>query len=395
MPLRHTSILILLSLTSCLLPSHAQSITTLLATIEQNNLQLRAARETKAAEAADREALNVLGPTSVEYSPFFHARYPGIVSSELIATQEFDYPTLYAQRRESARLQQHLGELEYRTLRRDILLEAAECCNGLIAARDNANLINRRLAAADSLLAIVEKRLDYGHATIIDLNRIRMDRMSLTAEAAESATTTLRLCQQLQRLNGDQPLSLTIDELTPITDAADIGTTTSCVTPDEPLEVLTAEAALSATRHELQMSRKSWLPTFTAGFRINTEQRDANGGFVVGVSFPLFGNAKKQKAARLHHSAAQLQLADAQAEAENRQRRLAAQAESLRRTLAAYDQSLMEETLQHLLHAVLSGEVTIAEYYTESQRVVALMQQRLSTESEYNNILLQIIRERL
>lgn len=374
--------------------ARAQGVEKLLATIEQNNLQLRAAREAAAANVADLEAANSLGPTSVEYSPFFHARYPGIVSSELIVTQEFDYPTLYAKRRESARLQGRVGELEYRRLRRDVLHEAAQCCNDLVVARENERLVRRRIEAADSLLSIFEKRLQHGHATIIDVNRIRMDRMGLTTEAAECATATLRLREQLQRLNGDQPLQFSIEELMPVTEMMAIGKT-PLASPDETLEMQTAEAVLDASRHDLELSRKSWLPTFTAGIRVNTEQRDANGGFVVGVAFPLFGNAKKQKAAKLHHESAQLQLADAQAEAENRQRRLANEAQSLKRTLDTYDTGLMEETLQLLLHAVIAGEVTVSEYYIEADRVMTLMQQRLSTEAEYNNVLLQLLREQL
>lgn len=377
------------------LGTSAQSVAQLLSTIEQNNLQLRAARENTAAAVADLEAANTLGPTSVEYSPFFHARYPGIVSSELIVTQEFDYPTLYGKRRETARLQGRVGELEYRTLRRDVLLEAAECCNEMIAARENGRLVQQRLAAADSLLGIFEKRLQYGHATIIDVNRIRMDRMSLTTEAAENATTMLRLRGQLQRLNGDQPLQFSIDELQPLPETFARTAEPGLAEIDETLEMQTAEASLDATRHELQMSRKSWLPTFTAGFRVNTEQRDANGGFVLGVAFPLFGNAKKQKAAKLHYLAAQLQLADVSAEAENRQRNLTSEAQSLKRTLGTYDTALMEETLSLLLRAVIAGEVTVADYYTETDRVIGLLQQRLATETKYNNVILQLYRERL
>lgn len=377
------------------LAASAQSVAQLLSTIEQNNLQLRAARENTAAAVADLEAANTLGPTSVEYSPFFHARYPGIVSSELIVTQEFEYPTLYSKRRQSARLQGRVGELEYRTLRRDVLQEAAQCCNDLVAARDNERLMHRRIEAADSLLSIFEKRLKHGHATLIDVNRIRMDRMGLATEVAECATATLRLCEQLQRLNGDQPLQFSLDELQPVTETMALGEVPAFATAEETLEMQTAEAALDATHHELQLSRKSWFPTFTAGFRVNTEQRDANGGFVVGVAFPLFGNAKKQKAAKLHYSAAQLRLADAQAEAENRQRRLATEAQSLKRTLETYDVGLLEETLQLLLRAVIAGEVTISEYYSEADRIIALLQQRLATETEYNNVLLQLFRERL
>lgn len=418
--------------------AEAQDFTAVLRTIEQGNTRLAAARQANASEVAARQAENVIGPTSVEYSPFFHGGYRGIASSELIVTQEFDYPTLYRERRKSTDLQKDVMDLEYLTLRRDILLEAAKKCYDLVTAYRQQALIQQRLAATDSLLNLYTKRLDHGHATILDYNRIRMDRMALLTESAESQGEALAIIDELERLNGGERIAAleafmpslhdgrTIstklldagspDEIRvarPFSDGRSISgenssgafttgpireTTPAKVVIDpetESLETATAEAELAASRHELQLSRKSWYPTFTAGFRVNTEMRDANGGFVVGVAFPLFAGGKKQRAAQLRTSAAELGLADARAEALSRVRALKTEATNLQRTLSTYDVGLMEENLSLLLRAVLAGEISIMDYYPEAERIYGMLQQRLATENAYNKVNAELHRDEL
>lgn len=418
--------------------AEAQDLTAVLRTIEQGNTRLAAARQTNAAEVAGMEAENVMGPTSVEYSPFFHGGYRGIASSELIVTQEFDYPTLYRERRKSATLQKEILDLEYLTLRRDILLEAAKKCYDLMTAYHQQALIQQRLAATDSLLNLYEKRLDHGHATILDYNRIRMDRMTLLTEMAESNGQTLAIIDDLERLNGGIHIAAleafipslrsgrtcaselldvdTPDEIRvarPFSEGKALqgGNSTGAFTtgpvhetisikaeidPEtESLETATAEAQLAASRHELQLSRKSWYPTFTAGFRVNTEMRDANGGFVIGVAFPLFAAGKKQRAAQLRTKAAEMELTDARSEAISRVRALKTEAANLQRTLSTYDVGLMEENLSLLLRAVLAGEISIMDYYPEAERIYSMLQQRLTTENAYNKVYAELHRDEL
>lgn len=410
----------LLLTTLSLLTVKAQDVRAVLAAIEQGNTQLRALHETQAAEIADREAENVLGPTSLEYSPFFHRGINGLASSELILSQEFDFPTLYGERRRSVALQQNVLDLQYRTLRRDILLEASRLCCDLITAQKTILLVSQRMAATDSLLSLYARRLELGHATAIDVNRIKLDRMNLTTERAECQSTIATIHEELTRLNGGAPItalsSFDASQLAlaapdcfmlpaadpqnllslPPSVLAQTGLQTDAdIVAGESLEMATAEAALSAARHELQLSKKSWYPTFTVGFRRNTEIREANAGFLVGVAFPLFSNGKKQKAARLHQSAAQYELANACAEAESRQRRLAGEARSLACTLATYDVPLMQQTLSLLLRAVYAGELSIIDYYTEAERVYGMLQQRISTEGEYLKAIVDLNRDHL
>ena len=375
--------------------AEAQDIAAVLQSIEQSNTRLAAARQMNAAEIASQQAENVIGATSLEYSPFFHGGYRGIASSELIVTQEFDYPTLYRERRKSTELRQDVLELEYRTLRRDILLDATKSCYDLVAARQSMKLIRKRIAATDSLLALYNRRLDHGHATILDLNRIKLDRMSLLTEEAECQGDELSIIDHLQTLNGGQPLPdisvVSVDEDL----VFDIFTEAQTDYTPEPLEVATAEAEVTFSRHERALSRKSWYPTFTAGFRVNTEMRDANGGFVVGVAFPLFANSKRQQASAQKMTAAELALADARAESLSRTRALRTEAENLQRKLRTYDADLMEESLTVLLTAVLAGEISIMEYYTAAERTFAMLQERLAIAAQLRKVYADLRRDEL
>lgn len=400
----------------------AQDITHILAAIEQNNLRLRAAREAAAADIADLQAANnIFGTTSIEYSPFFHRGVRGLASSELIISQEFEVPRLYRERQRAIELRLDVDDAEYRILRRDILLEAAKLCYDLDFARRNSELIQQRIAAADTLLAIFQRRLDHGHATIMDFNRIRMDRIALNTEAAECQGNIMTILRGLETLNGSQPLptdsllvpreasyaATSVDNLQltatlPVVASSPVPPLSAISSHDdesvsaaETLETRAAEASLAASQHEVRLARKSWYPTFTAGFRRNTDLREANGGFLVGVALPLASNGKKQRAARLHRSAAELQLANARTEAEARRRTLLTEAENLRRTLATYDTDFLNESLAVMLRAVVAGEITITDYYTETRSAYLLLQQRLTTENSLAKVMAELYRDNL
>lgn len=371
-------------------PSSTEGLSGILALIEQNNPQLIAARRSVQAEVASQEANITLAPTSIEYSPFFHRGIRGLASSELIVSQEFDFPTLYKQRHRSVALLHDALDRQYDILRRDILLQATCLCYDLVANRRTLQLLHQRAATADSLLAVYERRLQLGHATAIDVNRIRLDRMTLQTETATTTGEGVALRRQLETLNGGEPIGGMAD-FEPMIETFVLPTAEAV----ESRETAAAEAELSAASHEAKLSKKSWYPTFTVGYRRNTELHEANGGFLVGVAFPIFGNSKKQRAAQLRVSAAEAQLASAHTETLTRQQRLTTQAESLRSTLSSYDVPLMQETLRLLQRAVLAGELSIIDYYTEAERIYTMLQQRIVIENEYFKTAVEIQRENL
>lgn len=381
--------------------AHAQDITPILASIEQNNLQLRTARETYAADIAEREAGNtLLGTTAIEYSPFFHRGIHGLASSELIVSQEITYPTLYRDRKQAIALQNSVYDYEYRTLRREILLEAAGLCHDLQYAHQEAALLAHRRATTDSILRIFERRLALGHATIMETERIRLDSMQLTTEwamlqqemdASRRALLTLNGGDLLPYLSSLDSIYQTEAEHSPLEKRIEPAHTTDY----ETLETLTAEAGIAAARHQEKLSRKEWLPGISVGYRRNTDLHVANGGFMVGLSFPLSSLSGKQRAARMQRSAAELRLAEARADAASRHESLIAESIRLQHTLSTYDLPLMWQSLSTLHRAVIGGELPVADYFAHVETIYAILQQRLKTERSLVKVLTDMQRESL
>ena len=85
---------ILWAILPCVLYSQAQGIDDVLKSIEKNNIELQAAQKDIASEVEEIKQTNTVEGLSVEYSPFMRSGIPGVSSSELIVSQEFDFPTL-------------------------------------------------------------------------------------------------------------------------------------------------------------------------------------------------------------------------------------------------------------------------------------------------------------
>ena len=69
-----------------------ESIDSVLAAVERNNLQLRALQQNNEASRLEIQAQNNLQQDlSVSYSPFFTRGYDGVASSELVVSMGFDF----------------------------------------------------------------------------------------------------------------------------------------------------------------------------------------------------------------------------------------------------------------------------------------------------------------
>lgn len=347
--------------TSC---AELPDVSAILSSIAAHNPKLITARQQAEATMAQTRADNTLGATSVEYSPFFQRGTSGVASSELIVSQEFDFPTLYSTRNKSARLQQTVLDREYALLHRDIMLEARSLCYDLISARQTAHLLTLQLANADTLLRLCNTRLTHGDATILEMDRVQMDRIQLLSDKAKNEGDIQRVTLQLAALGATpEALSATVqtiavNDLPPV---GDVVTQTS--------ETQLAEARVQAAQHNVKASRQGWLPRLTVGYRRNTDMSVASRGPLIGISLPLFSNSRRVKAARLQQAAAQQELAQVESETRARYLQLQVQVGQLQKQVQAIDENLLQQVLVHLDQALQGGALTIMDYITQTERV--------------------------
>lgn len=371
----------------------AQDINAVLKSVEQNNMELKALLKGNEAADIENKSQNTLEDLSIEYSPFFQSETSGIASSELVITQGFDFPTLYGARKKAGQLQRNVLDMQYQTARRDILVNAKKLCLDIINYNKQKQLLQERRKNADELLAMFELKFKNGDATSLELNKIKLDRMNLETELVQADTKHANAMQQLQALNGGQPIEVNMTEYPQAPADDEVTMYEKAVATD--WTVRTAQASVLAAEQDVKVNKQSWIPKFEIGYRRNTEGDNASNGFLIGGSIPLFSSKNKVKIAKARQTEAVMQHANARINAENSARTMINQMKQLKASADAYDVPLMRQTLKLLRTAVENGEISVTEYYVEADNIYKNMITYMDIERQYQDALTGIYKNEL
>ena len=178
--------------------------------------------------------------------------------------------------------------------RREILLTAKNICLDLIMLNQQQKLLDERMRNADELLELFEKRLQEGDAGILEVNKIKMERMNVRTEAAQNNAAHRTALQQLLAMNGNMPLTFSSDTYPDVQELKDYSALYDEVMLTD-AGLLAADADAQAAQEELKVNRQSWLPKIEVGYRRNTSLDEKSNGFLIGGSLPIFSNRKKGK----------------------------------------------------------------------------------------------------
>ena len=372
-----------------------ESIDSVLAAVERNNLELRALQQNNEASRLEIQSQNNLQQDlSVSYSPFFSRGYDGVSSSELVVSMGFDFPSQYVSRGKSGKLQNQALDMQYALQRRDILLQAQLLCLDLVRINQEKELLDTRMANADELLALMEKRFAEGGANVIEVNKVKMERMNVRTLAAQNEAARQNALQSLRAMNGNIPVELLAAEYPAVSDIVDYDEFYAEVMATD-AGILSAEASVDAAAQEIKVNRQNWLPKFEVGYRRNTAMTEASHGFLVGASLPIFSSRNKTKIAEARHTAAQSELENARLQAETQLQSRYNELQQIRSAVQTYDVPLMHSTLDALKSAVLAGQMSVIDYYVEADNVYGNLSTYLSLENQYRKLLAEAYRNRL
>lgn len=380
-------------LSACLPTVHAQTgssnLGQVLSEIERNNLRLQAMRLDNKAESHNIDAENRPEATSVEYSPFFRREVSGIASSELVVSQEFDFPTIYGARSKSGQLRKENLNIRYMALRRELLLDAKQKYLDLILLSQNGKILAERMANSDELLALYDKKFRQGDATVIEINKIKMERMNLQTELLQNESDIRNLKSSLSALNADCPLPLDSVDYPDMPPLASYDSFRESVLAND-ITIKTSQSDVKVAEQELRVTKQGWLPKLSIGYRRNTEIDEASNGFLVGASFNLFSNGSRVKSSRIKKEAAELALDNARIEAEAELRELYDELAKISEMLKIYDIGLMNESLRLLRKSVEYGNTPLLDYYTEADQIYLQIETYLSLNNRYHKLMAEI-----
>ena len=367
----------------------ADTVDDVLKQVAANNLTLQALVHDNQADVLDIKASNSIGGPSVEYSPFFTKGYSGVAESELVVSQEIDFPTKYAARNKQAKMQQTVGDKLLAKQRRDILLQAQLLCIDLIRLNQTLSMLRERLANSETLLQMYQKRMEAGDANALELNKVKLDCMEVRTLVNEAQGERTSLLQQLRQLNGGKPIDVTDTVLPDYPQITNFETYRALALASD-ADVAVAQTALRAADMNLKLQKNEWLPNISFGYRRNTEHGEGINGFLVGVSFPLYSNSSNVKAARQRRESAELQVVQAQNEAEASLRTNYEQLQGLQQVIDHSDVKLLQESLTLFAKALQHGEITALVYYVEINSIYEKLQRHIDLHCQSVKLLAEL-----
>lgn len=376
------------------LRAQTSSIEQVLKSIEQNNRELQAGEQTTRAEKIEVRTENNLEDPSVSYARKFSEEDGVNPSMEFSVSQGIDFPTLYAQRRAYGKLQGHSLDMRQAVLRRDVLLRAKELCLDLIRLNQMKALLEQRCKNAEEMEVLFEKRFKEGDANILEVNKVKMELMSLRSEVAENDADHRTALQNLLAMNGNVPLEF--DECTyPLLSELPALEQVESEVSGTDYGIRLAQADTEAARKQLTVNKHGWLPKFSVGYVREGSKNEMANGFMVGVSVPLFSNSGKVKAAWARHNSAELTREQVAMQVEADIQSLYNEAVSLHSSMKTYDTKLMNRTLDALKQAVEAGQLSVLDYFIEAETVYQNQEKLADLENRYQKAVARLYKNTL
>ena len=336
--------------------AQTSGIDAVLQQIEANNKELQANSHLISSQKLENKTNNNLPDPTLSYAHLWDSKNSDETVGEMVISQSFDFPTLYATRGKMNRLKTNALDAQATAFRQQILLQAKEVCLDIIMLQRQQALLDERLKNAEELSAMYTRRLETGDANALETNKINLELLNVRTEARMNQTALNNKLKELLVLNGNQPLTPGRPRPDTTPDAQTLGLTEYPAVPlpadfhpladellasDPTLQSLQGES--SAARKQISASKQGWLPKLELGYRRNTESGHPLNGVVVGFSFPLFENRNKVKIAKTQALNIDYQKENAALQASSALWQLYEEAKNLHASMEEYERTFHQQ----------------------------------------------------
>ena len=373
------------------------SLEDVLRSIEANNKELRASMSMTAAKKLEAKTENNLPDPSVSYTHQYGNREGMGFQGELVASQSFDFPSLYVQRHKLAKDRSVVFDREHSALRQQVLLQAKNICLDLILLNQQKALLDQRKKNAEELSKLYAVRLQNGDANILETNKIELELLNVKNEVRLNEAARTTKLQELMALNGGEVINFSDTEYPETKDFsleyADFCREALSANPE--LQVLTGEKA--AALRNVTVSKHQGLPELELGYRMNPSSGgERYNGFLVGVSIPLFSNRNKVKLAKAQQLYAETMLDNTTTQVNTELPGLWNRAEALRASMNEYKEVLgRQNSLELLNKAIQSGQISMIEYFVDVTTLYQSIENYQQIQNEYQLVIAQLYKYRL
>ncbi|KAA6300877.1 MAG: hypothetical protein EZS26_002987 [Candidatus Ordinivivax streblomastigis] len=365
----------------------AQSnIETILASIEKNNITLKALREeTEAQKLANKTGIFLANP-EVEFNYLWGS--PNVIGNrtDVSIRQTFDIPTITGMKSRISNKQNRLVELRYKADRIHILLQAKQYGIDLVYYNALKQQQTVRFRHAEKIADGYKKKLTQGDISLPEYNKAQLNLSSVQGELSRMDAERSAVLSELKRLNGG--IELASDDYqyedTPLPiDFADWYALAEQKNPV--LEYVRLEVEIS--KNQLSLNQAMGLPSFSAGYMSEKVVGEHFQGITLGISIPLWENKNRVKQAKAVAIAAATRREDSKQQFYHQLQNLYEQTQRLKSIADNYKTSLTALDSTDLLKKALdAGEISVLEYVVEMGLYYDMVKQYLEAERNYRKV---------
>ena len=365
----------------------ANNIDYVLQQIKLNNTQLKALNAEIEAQTADIKSSNNLSDPTIDGAYLFGVGSIGD-KWELGVSQEFDWPGIYSARGKVNKARIEALAQSYAQKQIQIFSEARNICLEIICLNRRIKFENNILANLDSLYDKSLKGLEYGEISILDTNKLKIERLGVTQSIAGNKALLQAKIKQLEGLNGNIPLN----DVASLSDYPEqqlhsLDEYLSQMKASDP-QLRQISSEIEASIKQASVTRMQNLPKFSLGYRHVNEIGDHFNGVGVGLSIPVFENRGKNKAAKAQAIASQLSFDDV---ISTRTAEITAshqKAVAVRQQLDGYRDALLKcNNIEILDKALYGGQISLINYLLELRYFIEAQNALIDIEFEYNTLI--------
>lgn len=237
-------------------------------------------------------------PSNPEVNVGYYPGKPSSIGNKTTwsVVQSFDFPSTYARIREIRHTDLRLAKLEEGKMVLQILENARASAIAYISMQKRLRILNGRLDEIEELNEAYRKMYEEGEVTVLDFNRISMERVATLSAVNELKTEISSAIAELDYLSGGNASLLTGSEYPLFTEPA-IDLILGEKRRYHP-SFLIPEMRVERAEKEISLSKSGNLPGFSVGYASESVGSEIFIGPQLGLTLPLWENSSRVKTGR-------------------------------------------------------------------------------------------------
>lgn len=353
-------LLFLMSLGACC----QVQLDSLLTAVQQNNISIRAHNHLmKANKTFYKTGLSLSNPT-LEYDFMKGSPATAGNQTDITAVQSFDFPTAYYRKKQLSNLSIEKLTVISRDQVQEIMFVTKQKYIELVYLNNHRSRLEERQQNASQIYQAIKIKFDVGTATILDLNKSKINLISSEHHLQEVKRKINEGNQKLTELNGGKEVAVTSVSY-PLIDLKPLDSImTEATNGDYHLQAIEYDVRINEKQGQLNKSLA--MPKLEGGYRYQTILGQSFNGFHAGISIPLFENKNKTKAVMQQAKYYTVLAENHKNEHHNELELLHQKATSIQNSVSQYKDLFSSLNSKQLLNTALeNGQISSIEYFME------------------------------